>query len=239
MDRAKAFPPKCAPLTVKMKKGELELRFWQLLLINLAVMLLVYGTFRRFHVSCDSFRALYRDAETSIRMCMEHGRPLTSVVEWIYASLGLHMVMDQIWGTAALIASLCFSASVLLWRILGSFRQVTLRTLLFTEAAVLGAFVNVFVAEWFRFEFASIMTALQFLLVMGAVVLFDRERLRIWQALLAAGLVFLAVCGYQIFFQFFIIYSLLLLMYFGMALVLMTCMKLLERSVGRWRAGRT
>ena len=34
------------------------------------------------------------------------------------------------------------------------------------------------------------------------------------------------------------IYSILLLMYFGMALVLTAIMKLLERSVGRWRAGR-
>lgn len=35
------------------------------------------------------------------------------------------------------------------------------------------------------------------------------------------------------------IYTLLLLMYFGMALVLALCMKLLERSVGRWRSGGT
>lgn len=35
------------------------------------------------------------------------------------------------------------------------------------------------------------------------------------------------------------IYTLLLLMYFGMALVLTAIMKLLERSVGRWRSGRT
>ncbi|CAM5413046.1 ectoine/hydroxyectoine ABC transporter permease subunit EhuC [Eoetvoesiella caeni] len=35
------------------------------------------------------------------------------------------------------------------------------------------------------------------------------------------------------------IYTLLLLMYFGMALVLTLCMKLLERSVGRWRSGGT
>ncbi|HEY9280978.1 MAG TPA: ectoine/hydroxyectoine ABC transporter permease subunit EhuC [Eoetvoesiella sp.] len=34
------------------------------------------------------------------------------------------------------------------------------------------------------------------------------------------------------------IYTLLLLMYFGMALVLTAIMKLLERSVGRWRTGR-
>lgn len=34
------------------------------------------------------------------------------------------------------------------------------------------------------------------------------------------------------------IYTLLLFMYFGMALVLTAMMKLLERSVGRWRAGR-
>lgn len=34
------------------------------------------------------------------------------------------------------------------------------------------------------------------------------------------------------------IYSVLLLMYFGMALVLAALMKLLERSVGRWRARR-
>ncbi len=34
------------------------------------------------------------------------------------------------------------------------------------------------------------------------------------------------------------IYTILLLMYFGMALVLTAIMKLLERSVGRWRAGR-
>lgn len=34
------------------------------------------------------------------------------------------------------------------------------------------------------------------------------------------------------------IYSILLLMYFGMALVLTAVMKLLERSVGRWRPGR-
>lgn len=33
------------------------------------------------------------------------------------------------------------------------------------------------------------------------------------------------------------VYSMLLLMYFGMALVLTVIMKLLERSVGRWRAG--
>ncbi|HWK69788.1 ectoine/hydroxyectoine ABC transporter permease subunit EhuC [Pollutimonas sp. M17] len=35
------------------------------------------------------------------------------------------------------------------------------------------------------------------------------------------------------------VYTLLLLMYFGMALVLTAIMKLLERSVGRWRTGRT
>ncbi len=35
------------------------------------------------------------------------------------------------------------------------------------------------------------------------------------------------------------VYTLLLFMYFGMALVLTAIMKLLERSVGRWRAGRT
>ncbi|MGE8546557.1 ectoine/hydroxyectoine ABC transporter permease subunit EhuC [Alcaligenes sp. Marseille-Q7550] len=35
------------------------------------------------------------------------------------------------------------------------------------------------------------------------------------------------------------IYTLLLLMYFGMALVLTALMKLLERSTGRWRAGRS
>src|SRR3546814_15508469 len=35
------------------------------------------------------------------------------------------------------------------------------------------------------------------------------------------------------------IYTLLLLMYFGMALVLTAIMKLLERSVGRWRTGRS
>ncbi|WP_237173159.1 ectoine/hydroxyectoine ABC transporter permease subunit EhuC [Paracandidimonas lactea] len=34
------------------------------------------------------------------------------------------------------------------------------------------------------------------------------------------------------------VYTLLLLMYFGMALVLTGLMKLLERSVGRWRPGR-
>ncbi len=34
------------------------------------------------------------------------------------------------------------------------------------------------------------------------------------------------------------IYTVLLLMYFGMALVLTAIMQLLERSVGRWRAGR-
>lgn len=34
------------------------------------------------------------------------------------------------------------------------------------------------------------------------------------------------------------IYTILLFMYFGMALVLTAIMKLLERSVGRWRAGR-
>ncbi|PLC48275.1 ectoine/hydroxyectoine ABC transporter permease subunit EhuC [Pollutimonas subterranea] len=34
------------------------------------------------------------------------------------------------------------------------------------------------------------------------------------------------------------IYTLLLFMYFGMALVLTAIMKLLERSVGRWRSGR-
>ncbi|MFT0547807.1 ectoine/hydroxyectoine ABC transporter permease subunit EhuC [Allopusillimonas ginsengisoli] len=34
------------------------------------------------------------------------------------------------------------------------------------------------------------------------------------------------------------VYTLLLFMYFGMALVLTAIMKLLERSVGRWRAGR-
>src|SRR5690606_6073368 len=34
------------------------------------------------------------------------------------------------------------------------------------------------------------------------------------------------------------IYSILLFMYFGMALVLTAIMKLHERSVGRWRAGR-
>ncbi|TEA78101.1 ectoine/hydroxyectoine ABC transporter permease subunit EhuC [Allopusillimonas ginsengisoli] len=34
------------------------------------------------------------------------------------------------------------------------------------------------------------------------------------------------------------IYTMLLFMYFGMALVLTAFMKLLERSVGRWRAGR-
>ncbi len=34
------------------------------------------------------------------------------------------------------------------------------------------------------------------------------------------------------------IYTMLLLMYFGMALVLTALMKLLERSVGRWRSGR-
>ena len=34
------------------------------------------------------------------------------------------------------------------------------------------------------------------------------------------------------------IYTLLLFMYFGMALVLTGLMKILERSVGRWRAGR-
>lgn len=33
------------------------------------------------------------------------------------------------------------------------------------------------------------------------------------------------------------IYTLLLLMYFGMALVVTLCMKVLERSVGRWRSG--
>ena len=32
------------------------------------------------------------------------------------------------------------------------------------------------------------------------------------------------------------VYTLLLLMYFGMALVLMAIMKTLERAVGRWRA---
>lgn len=35
------------------------------------------------------------------------------------------------------------------------------------------------------------------------------------------------------------IYTLLLLMYFGMALVLTALMKLLEHNVGRWRTGRT
>lgn len=35
------------------------------------------------------------------------------------------------------------------------------------------------------------------------------------------------------------IYTLLLFMYFGMALVLTLCMKLLEHSVGRWRSGGT
>src|SRR3546814_17464201 len=35
------------------------------------------------------------------------------------------------------------------------------------------------------------------------------------------------------------IYTLLLLMYFGMALVLTAIMKLLERSVGLWRTGRS
>lgn len=35
------------------------------------------------------------------------------------------------------------------------------------------------------------------------------------------------------------VYTLLLFMYFGMALVLTAIMKLLERSVGRWRAGRS
>lgn len=35
------------------------------------------------------------------------------------------------------------------------------------------------------------------------------------------------------------VYTLLLLMYFGMALVLTAVMKILERSVGRWRTGRT
>lgn len=35
------------------------------------------------------------------------------------------------------------------------------------------------------------------------------------------------------------IYTLLLFMYFGMALVLTAIMKLLERSVGRWRPGRS
>ncbi|NYT37107.1 ectoine/hydroxyectoine ABC transporter permease subunit EhuC [Allopusillimonas soli] len=35
------------------------------------------------------------------------------------------------------------------------------------------------------------------------------------------------------------VYTLLLFMYFGMALVLTGVMKLLERSVGRWRVGRT
>jgi len=35
------------------------------------------------------------------------------------------------------------------------------------------------------------------------------------------------------------VYTLLLLMYFGMALVLTAIMQLLERSVGRWRAGRS
>lgn len=35
------------------------------------------------------------------------------------------------------------------------------------------------------------------------------------------------------------VYTLLLLMYFGMALVLTGIMQLLERSVGRWRAGRS
>jgi polar amino acid transport system permease protein len=34
------------------------------------------------------------------------------------------------------------------------------------------------------------------------------------------------------------VYTLLLFMYFGMALVLTGIMKLLERSIGRWRAGR-
>ncbi|SHG91007.1 ectoine/hydroxyectoine ABC transporter permease subunit EhuC [Pollutimonas bauzanensis] len=34
------------------------------------------------------------------------------------------------------------------------------------------------------------------------------------------------------------VYTLLLFMYFGMALVLTAIMKLLERSIGRWRAGR-
>ncbi len=34
------------------------------------------------------------------------------------------------------------------------------------------------------------------------------------------------------------VYTMLLFMYFGMALVLTAIMKLLERSVGRWRAGR-
>lgn len=35
------------------------------------------------------------------------------------------------------------------------------------------------------------------------------------------------------------IYTLLLLMYFGMALVLTAIMKLLEHNIGRWRTGRT
>ncbi|MFT0851776.1 ectoine/hydroxyectoine ABC transporter permease subunit EhuC [Achromobacter sp. F4_2707] len=35
------------------------------------------------------------------------------------------------------------------------------------------------------------------------------------------------------------VYTMLLLMYFGMALVLTALMTLLERSVGRWRAGRS
>ncbi|HBJ70527.1 MAG TPA: ectoine/hydroxyectoine ABC transporter permease subunit EhuC, partial [Alcaligenes faecalis] len=35
------------------------------------------------------------------------------------------------------------------------------------------------------------------------------------------------------------IYTLLLLMYFGMALVLTVLMKLLERATGRWRAQRS
>lgn len=35
------------------------------------------------------------------------------------------------------------------------------------------------------------------------------------------------------------VYTMLLLMYFGMALVLTALMTLLERSTGRWRAGRT
>src|SRR5690606_9596086 len=34
------------------------------------------------------------------------------------------------------------------------------------------------------------------------------------------------------------VYTILLFMYFGMALILTGIMKLLERSVGRWRAGR-
>ena len=34
------------------------------------------------------------------------------------------------------------------------------------------------------------------------------------------------------------VYSLVLFMYFGMALVVVAVMKLLERSVGRWRTGR-